>query len=118
MTSDVDDDFELHKNTNCALANDLAGILVIGGYNGGPSQSVEFWSAPEQESCVLNDYPREMTYGPTVNLVSGHLVACYGKTCEIYREGSWKHLQNTRVSRYGHSIAKTEGAVQLIRGHY
>ena len=70
----------------------VAGILVIGGKSDAASQSVEFWSAaadPEQESCVLNDYPREMYNGPTVNLVSGRLVACYWDTCEIYKEGSW-----------------------------
>ena len=116
MTSDVDDDFELHKNTNCALANDLAGILAIGGSEASDaSQSVEFWSA-EQGSCVLSDYPREMGDG-TVDLVSGRLVACMEDTCEIYQEGSWHHLQRTTVTRYYHSSATTEEAVLLIGGY-
>ena len=111
MTSDVDDDFELHMNTNCALANDLAGILAIGGSDASDaSQSVEFWSA-EQGSCVLSDYPREMRDG-TVDLVSGRLVAChetwYEQTCEIYKEGSWQHLQNTTERRSAHSSVTTE----------
>ena len=81
-----------------------------------PPSAVEFWSPTE--SCVLEDYPRDMEYGPTVNLVSGHLVACYWDTCEIYREGSWQHLQNTTVRRYSHSSATTKDAVLLIGGYY
>ena len=57
-----------------------------------------------------------MTYGPTVNLVSGRLVVCYGNTCEIYREGSWEHLQNTTASRWRHSSVTIEDAVLLIGG--
>ena len=101
----------------------LAGILVVGGWPGwvaGPgasSLSVEFWSEADrkQESCFLEDYPRAMFGGPTVNLVSGRLVACFEHTCEIY-EGSWKHLQNTRVTRKDHSSATTKDAVLLIGG--
>ena len=58
-----------------------------------------------------------MDPGPTVNLVSGRLVACYGNTCEIYQEGSWQHLQSTTVWRSGHSSATTEEAVLLIGGY-
>jgi len=107
------------NTTNNASRQDF-GILVIGGFpSSSVSQSVEFWSAadPEQGSCVLTDYPREMTFGPTVNLVSGHLVACYGNTCEINREGSWQHLQDTIVAREWHSSAATEEAVLLIGGY-
>ena len=93
--------------------------MVIGG-NGvnGASQSVEFWSPadPEGGSCVLNFYPREMEAGPTVNLVSGRLIACYLDTCEIYQDRSWPHLQDTTVTRTGHSSATTEDAVLLIGG--
>merc|ERR1711971_1070805 len=91
------------------------GILVIGGF--GATQSVEFWSASDQGpglSCVLNDYPREIW--PTVNLVSGRLVACYNDTCEMYKEGSWEYLQNTTVSRYYHSSVTREDAILLIGG--
>ena len=59
-----------------------------------------------------------MWSGPTVDLVSNHLVACYGLTCEIYREGSWQHLQNTTVYRDIHSSATTKDAVLLIGGFY
>ena len=66
-------------------------------------------------SCQLNDFPREINT-PTVNLVSGHLVACYDGTCEIYKGGLWQHLQNTTVQRIYHSSASTEEAVLLIGG--
>ena len=59
-----------------------------------------------------------MWSGPTVDLVSNHLVACYGLTCEIYQEGSWQHLQNTTVSRQYHSSATTKDAVLLIGGYF
>ena len=71
---------------------------------------------PEQGSCLLNDFPRRMDLGPTVNLVSGHLVACYDFSCDIYQEGSWNHLQNTTVGRKFHSSASTKDAVLLIGG--
>ena len=92
---------------------------MIGGESETASQSVEFWSAadPEQGSCVLKElYPRLMSNGPTVNLVSGRLVACYDFACEIYQEGLWRHLQNTTVSRMQHSSARTEEAILLIGG--
>ena len=57
-----------------------------------------------------------MDRGPTVNLVSGRLVACYYDSCDIYEEGSWKHLQNTTVKRQFHSSATKENAVLLIGG--
>ena len=99
---------------------DLAGILVIGSGSdtSSASQSVEFWSAadPEQGSCGLNDFPRKMDSGPTVNLVSGCLVACFETSCEIYQDGSWKHLQNTTDRRRYHSSATAEKGLLLIGG--
>ena len=65
---------------------------------------------------MLDDYPRGMTDGPTVNLVSNRLVVCYQDTCEIYREGSWQHLQDTMHQRRHHSSATTKDAVLLIGG--
>ena len=92
-----------------------SGILVIGGGDSS-SHSVEFWS-PTEPSCVLEDYPKEMEWGPTVNLVSNRLVACHDHACEIYQEGSWQHLQNTIGYRYVHSSATTKDAVLLIGGY-
>ena len=94
------------------------GILVIGGISFSASQSVEFWSTvdPEEGSCVLNDYPRKMSDGPTVNQVSGQLVACMDNYCEIYQEGRWQHLANTTKNRKYHSSVSTEDAVLLIGG--
>ena len=53
---------------------------------------------------------------PTVNLISGRLVACFRDTCEIYQDGQWQHLQDTRAIRRSHSSATTEDAVLLIGG--
>ena len=92
----------------------FAGILVIGGFD--TPLSVEFWSAGR--TCVLSDYPREMKWGPTVNLVSGGLVACYYPNCEIYQNGSWQRLQNTINRRERHSSVAVEDAVLLIGGEY
>ena len=79
------------------------GILVIGSYNP-PSarRSVELWSPAE--SCVLEDYPRDMI-NPTANLVSGELVVCYSDSCDIYANGEWNHLVDTRATRRYHSTA-------------
>jgi len=103
---------------DCEGEDTATGILVIGGHPDATARSVEFWSAadPEQGSCVLNYYPRWMHFGPTVNLVSDRLVACYEDTCEIYQEGSWQYLQDTKVRRYYHSSATTKDAVLLIGG--
>ena len=51
-----------------------------------------------------------------MNLVSGRLVSCYGRICDIYQEGSWQHLQDVAASRVVHSSATTENAVLLIGG--
>ena len=96
------------------------GILVIGSYPSSADQSVEFWSPtnPEEGSCELSDYPRGMYYGPTANLVSDKLVACYDDSCEIYNNGQWDHLTNTRSTREYHSSAVKEDRILLIGGDY
>ena len=58
-----------------------------------------------------------MQLGSTVNFVSGRLVVCFYRTCEIYREGSWQHLQNTTAIREAHSSAATQDAILLIGGN-
>ena len=82
------------------------------------SASVEFWSAsnPEEASCELSDFPREISQGPTANLVSGQLVVCYGDSCEIYNDGAWDHLVQTMHPRQGHSSAENEERILLIGG--
>ena len=97
------------------------GILVIGGYL--LYQSVELWSPsdPEEGNCQLKDYPREMESGPTANLVSGQLVACYGDSCEIYNGGGeWQHLANTSSTRQYHSSAvkDDDDRILLIGGWF
>jgi len=92
------------------------GILVIGGSPA--SQSIEFWSAadPEEGSCVLKDYPRELGSGPNVNLVSGQLVACYFDGCDTFEDGEWNHLVDTGYSRIYASSAVNDHRILLIGG--
>ena len=82
-------------------------------------RSVEFWSPsdPEEGSCKLNDYPRDMDDGPTANLVSGQLVACMEDSCEIYNGGgAWTHLADTISARRFHTSAVREERILLIGG--
>ena len=58
-----------------------------------------------------------MDYGPTANLVSGQLVACYGDSCEIYIGGEWHHLVETTSTRWRHSSAVKEDRILLIGGY-
>jgi len=103
-----------------STARSSPGFLVIGGESSSASQSVEFWSPanPDEGSCKLSDYPREMMYGPTANLVSGQLVACYRDSCEIYNNGQWDQLTETRSRREFHSSAVKEDRILLIGGQY
>ena len=90
------------------------GILVIGGdFPTSARKSVELWSPAE--SCVLEDYPRGMDI-PTANLVAGELVACYDYTCDIYDNGEWNHLVDTRATRRYHSTAVNDDQLLLIGG--
>ena len=98
---------------------------MIGGLSSA-SQSIEFWSPtdPEEGSCELNDYPREMLTSPTANLVSGQLVACYDDSCEICNAimhcngGEWNRLVETRSTRAYPSSAVKEDRILLIGGSY
>ena len=101
------------------MLSQFPGILVIGGqYSASRSRSVELWSLAE--SCVLEDYPRDMKY-PTANLVSGELVACdddsiYEGSCDIYHNSEWIHLVDTRESRLYQSTAVKDDRLLLIGG--
>jgi len=101
-----------------STARSSPGILVIGGESSSASQSVEFWSPanPEEGSCELSDYPRKAIDGPTANLVSGQLVACYEYSCEIYNNGQWDQLTETWSYRWYHSSAVKEDRILLIGG--
>ena len=93
---------------------------MIGGQPSSASRSVEFWSNSEEGSCQLNDYPREMPRGPTANLVSGQLVACFGDSCEVYNGGGeWTHLADTISRRRLHTSAvkEDENRILLIGGY-
>ena len=98
------------------LDDDLAGILVIGGKTSW--SAVEFWSSTnaDQGSCQLSDYPREMDSGPTVNIVGNKLVACDFKSCDIYRDGAWEHLQDTIHERRYHTAVELREKLLLIGG--
>ena len=53
---------------------------------------------------------------PTANLVSGQLVVCYDFTCEIYQDGQWNHLVDTREKRTHHSSATNQDRILLLGG--
>ena len=89
--------------------------MAIGGYSS--FNAVEFWS-PFEGSCVLRDYPRRMEHGPTANFVAGKLVACYDRSCDIYEQGAWSKLLNTRSKRLYHTSAQHENRILLIGGEY
>ena len=59
-----------------------------------------------------------MYYGLTANFISGRLVTCYDERCDIYQDGEWNHLQQTRSPRQWHSSAVKDNAVLLIGGVY
>ena len=82
--------------------------------------AVEFWgnTNADQSSCQLSDYPRQMSQGPTVNLVANKLVACWDLSCDIYQEGAWNHLQDMIVGRRFHSSVSLGDKVLLIGGTY
>ena len=98
------------------------GILVIAG-DSTTHSSTEFWSpaAGGREegtgSCVLDDYPRDLQNGPTVNFVAGQLVTCLRDRCDIYQNKTWSKLTDTRSTRWFHSSAQTEDRILLIGGH-
>ena len=57
-----------------------------------------------------------MKRGPTANLVSGQLVNCFGYSCEIYKDGEWNHLADTRSERWYHSSVQDDDRILLIGG--
>ena len=89
---------------------------MIGSWSSSADRSVEFWSPSNSEegTCQLNDYPREMDRGPTANLVSGQLVACYYNSCEFYDNGEWSNSTKTRSSRSQHSSAVDEKKRRIL----
>ena len=57
-----------------------------------------------------------MANGPTVNLISGRLVACYTQQCDIFQDGEWRFLQNTSYYRTQPSSAAMDNSFLLIGG--
>jgi len=109
------------EEKDCTAASDPAtGILILGGGHTSKYQSVEFWSAENtmENSCVLDDFPKEIQHGPTADLVSGRLVVCNEDRCDIFHEGSWEFLVNTTERRGLHSSATMGDAVLLIGGYH
>ena len=49
--------------------------------------------------------------GPT-----GELITCYGDFCEIYNNGEWDDLVETRATRRGHSSAAKDDQLLLLGG--
>ena len=66
---------------------------------------------------MLKDYPRDMSWGPNVNLVSGQLVACCEASCDTFEGGEWNHLVETRdPTRIYASNAVNDQRMLLIGG--
>ena len=98
------------------------GILLIGGKGKEAQFSVELWSPtnPEEGSCVLDDYPREIWGQPTANFVSTRQVA---KTFALFssNRGSntahWRSLHaKHRVDPRGRSKFATRWTAFLVTG--
>ena len=58
-----------------------------------------------------------MEYGPTMNFISGQLVACYTKSCDVYRGGNWEHLVDLDLGRDGSSSVQHNGRILLVAGY-
>ena len=90
--------------------------MVLGGidHSYDYENRIEFWS-PDEGSCLLHSYPRGM-WEPTTNIVSDQPITCFLNSCELFRDGSWDHLTDTRARRWGHSSAVHNDRVLLIGG--
>ena len=58
-----------------------------------------------------------MEYGPTMNFISGQLVACYTKSCDVYRGGNWEHLVDLDPGRDGSSSVQHNDRILLVAGY-
>ena len=72
-------------------------------------------------TCALENYPRGIAGGPTVNLVSESIIGCYLNYCDIFQNGSWQiNWKHTNAERMGHSSVSFEdsdgGAILLLGG--
>ena len=96
----------------------ILGILVMGSEHNLGKRSVEVWSPSEEGSCVLENFPRDMANDPTINFISGRLIACFWKSCEIYNNGTgaWTKLSDTNHARQMGSAAQKDDKVLLIAG--
>ena len=90
--------------------------MVIGGTGDqGAQTSVEFWS--QNFSCSLDNYPRGMDWGPTVNMVLDSLIGCFGFYCDIFQSGFWhSNWKSTNESRMLHSSVSTDSSILLLGG--
>ena len=93
------------------------GLLVAGG--SGASYLAEFWSPePEETQCDLRILKRDMSYGPTLNLVNGVIFACFAQACDILTaaEEGWQSGPSTLYSRRWHTSAVTPQGLLLVGG--
>ena len=91
------------------------GLLVVGG--SGASYQAEFWSPePEETQCDLRILPRDMSYGPTVNLVNGVIFACFANSCDILTREGWQSGPSSLFSRRWHTSAVTSRGLLLVGG--
>ena len=57
-----------------------------------------------------------MAGGPTASLVGNKIIACMEKSCDVYQDGAWEHLQDTIDSRISHSAVGLREKLLLIGG--
>ena len=93
------------------------GLLVVGG--SGASYLAEFWSSePQETKCDLQILPRDMSYGPTLNLVNGIIFVCFADSCDILTADGWQSGPSTVYSRRWHTSAVTSRGKLLLVGGF
>ena len=104
----------LPKNT--FYTRHCQGLLVVGG--SGASYLAEFWSPePEETQCDLRILKRDMSYGPTLNLVNDIILACFADSCDILTAtDGWQAGPSTLYSRRWHTSAVTPRGLLLVGG--
>ena len=93
----------------------VSGLLVVGG--SGASYLAEFWSPePKEVQCDLQILKRDMSYGPTVNLLDGVILACFANSCDQLTKEGWQAGPSTTKSRRWHTSAVLPQGLLLLGG--
>ena len=93
----------------------MSGLLVVGG--SGASYLAEFWSPePKEVQCNLQILKRDMSYGPTINLLDGVILACFANSCDQLTKDGWQTGPSTIKSRRWHTSAVVPQGLLLLGG--